>query len=254
MITLKLALRSLLKSPGFTSVAIITLALGIGANASMFSLLNTLMLRPLPLSDPDQMVQLYRSTSQDSKGGFSPADVLDFPEMSQDFGELAGAAPWGMSLSEPDQPAAMVDGARVTSNFFRVARVTPVMGRDFLRAQVYVEQSLQPRFPDVSADDLREAWQDILKRATLVQHHKISREELSVREHMSIVLRHLQGKRFVEFADLFPTDKGVPVLVVTFIAMLELAKECLIELTQATAFAPIYVRLAYTQADAPSVH
>jgi segregation and condensation protein A len=68
------------------------------------------------------------------------------------------------------------------------------------------------------------------------------------------VLRHLQGKRFVEFADLFPTDKGVPVLVVTFIAMLELAKECLIELTQAAAFAPIYVRLAYTQADAPSVH
>jgi segregation and condensation protein A len=132
--------------------------------------------------------------------------------------------------------------------------IIPVMGRDFLRAQVYVEQSLQPRFPDVSADDLREAWQDILKRATLVQHHKISREELSVREHMSIVLRHLQGKRFVEFADLFPTDKGVPVLVVTFIAMLELAKECLIELTQATAFAPIYVRLAYTQADAPSVH
>ena len=130
----------------------------------------------------------------------------------------------------------------------------PVMGRDFLRAQVYVEQSLQPRFPDVSADDLRLAWQDMLKRATLVQHHKISREELSVREHMSIVLRHLQGKRFVEFADLFPIDKGVPVLVVTFIAMLELAKECLIELTQAAAFAPIYVRLAYTQADAPSVH
>ncbi len=130
----------------------------------------------------------------------------------------------------------------------------PVMGRDFLRAQVYVEQSLQPRFPDVSADDLRLAWQDILKRATLVQHHKISREELSVREHMSIVLRHLQGRRFVEFADLFPIDKGVPVLVVTFIAMLELAKECLIELTQAAAFAPIYVRLAYTQADAPSVH
>ena len=132
--------------------------------------------------------------------------------------------------------------------------IIPVMGRDFLRAQVYVEQSLQPRFPDVSADDLRLAWQDILKRATLVQHHKISREELSVREHMSIVLRHLQGKRFVEFADLFPIDKGVPVLVVTFIAMLELAKECLIELTQAAAFAPIYVRLAYTQADAPSVH
>ena len=127
----------------------------------------------------------------------------------------------------------------------RLAEI-PVYGRDFLRAQVYVEQSLAPRFPDVSALDLQSAWRDILKRAKLVQHHKISREELSVREHMSIVLRHLQGKRFVEFGDLFDVARGHQVLVVTFIAMLELAKETLIELTQAEAFAPIYVRLAYT--------
>jgi segregation and condensation protein A len=122
----------------------------------------------------------------------------------------------------------------------------PQFGRDFLKAQVFIEQSLQPRFPDVHPLDLQEAWRDILKRAKLVQHHKISREELSVREHMSIVLRHLQGQRFVEFENLFDPAKGVPVLVVTFIAMLELAKETLIEITQAEAFAPIYVRLAYT--------
>ena len=124
----------------------------------------------------------------------------------------------------------------------------PQYGRDFLRAQIYVEQALQPRFPDVEMLDLQSAWRDILKRAKLVQHHKISREELSVREHMSIVLRHLQGRQFVEFGDLFDTSRGVPVVVVTFIAMLELAKETLIELTQAEAFAPIYVRLAYTPA------
>ena len=117
----------------------------------------------------------------------------------------------------------------------------PQYGRDFLRAQVYVEQSLAPRFPDVHVLDLQSAWRD-----KLVQHHKISREELSVREHMSIVLRHLQGKRFVEFGDLFDPSRGSQVLVVTFIATLELAKETLIELTQAEAFAPIYVRLAYT--------
>jgi len=122
----------------------------------------------------------------------------------------------------------------------------PHYGRDFLRAQVYVEQALVPRFPDVNALDLQSAWRDILKRAKLVQHHKISREELSVREHMSIVLRKLQGRKFVEFGDLFDVSQGSPVLVVTFIAMLELAKETLIELTQAEAFAPIYVRLAYT--------
>jgi len=122
----------------------------------------------------------------------------------------------------------------------------PQYGRDFLKAQVYIEQSLQPRFPDVSMDELQAAWRDILKRAQLVQHHRISREELSVREHMSIVLRKLQGRKFIEFEHLFDPTQGVPVLVVTFIALLELAKETLIEITQAEAYAPIYVRLAYT--------
>ncbi|MBP7567188.1 MAG: segregation/condensation protein A, partial [Burkholderiaceae bacterium] len=124
----------------------------------------------------------------------------------------------------------------------------PQYGRDFLKAQVYIEQSLKPRFPDVELADLRSAWADILRRAKLVQHHKISREELSVREHMSIVLRTLQGRKFVEFEHLFDVSRGTPVLVVTFIALLELAKETLIEITQAEAFAPIYVRLAYSPA------
>jgi segregation and condensation protein A len=124
----------------------------------------------------------------------------------------------------------------------------PQAGRDFWKAQVYIEQSLKPRFPDVNVVDLREAWADILKRAKLVQHHKISREELSVREHMSIVLRQLQGRQFVEFEKLFDVTRGTPVLIVTFIAMLELAKETLIDITQAEAFAPIYVRLAYAPA------
>ena len=124
----------------------------------------------------------------------------------------------------------------------------PQFGRDFLRAQVYVEQSLQPRFPDVHVVDLQEAWADIVKRARLVQHHVISREELSVREHMSIVLRKLQGQKFVEFEHLFDASRGMPVLVVTFIALLELSKEGLLDVTQAEAYAPIYVRLAYTPA------
>ncbi len=124
----------------------------------------------------------------------------------------------------------------------------PVIGRDFLRAQVTIEQSLKPRFPDVDAGELRDAWLDILKRAKLNQHHTITREQLSVREHMSIVLRRLQGRRFAMFEDLFDTSRGPQVLVVTFIAMLELSREHLLEVTQAEAFAPIYVRLAYQPA------
>jgi segregation and condensation protein A len=123
---------------------------------------------------------------------------------------------------------------------------TPQFGRDFLVAQAYIEQSLPTRFAEVSVTELQEAWTAILQRARLVQHHKITREELSVREHMSQVLKRLQGHRFVEFEALFNPEKGAPVLVVTFIALLELAKETLIEITQAEAFAPIYVRLAFT--------
>ncbi len=127
----------------------------------------------------------------------------------------------------------------------RLAEV-PQFGRDFLKAHIYVEQSLQPRFPDVELADIQQAWADILKRAKLVQHHKIRREELSVREHMSMVLKRLQGRRFAPFEELFDPSKGAPVLVVTLIALLELAKETLVEITQAEAFAPIYVRLAFT--------
>ncbi|WP_311222414.1 MULTISPECIES: ScpA family protein [unclassified Acidovorax] len=124
----------------------------------------------------------------------------------------------------------------------------PQYGRDFLKAQVHIEQSLVQRFPDVHVVDLQEAWRDIIRRARLVQHHRITREELSVREYMSHVLKALQGRRFVEFEDLFDPEQGSTVLVVTFIALLELAKETLIEITQAEAFAPVYVRLAYVPA------
>ncbi|MDL2354807.1 MAG: ScpA family protein [Pseudomonadota bacterium] len=124
----------------------------------------------------------------------------------------------------------------------------PQVERDFIRPQLFVEQSNVPSWPEVDATDLQRAWLDVLQRATLTQHHKISRQELSVREHMSAILRQLQSARFVEFADLFAGQGGVPIVVVHFVAMLELAKETLIEITQAEPFAPIYVRLAYSPA------
>ncbi len=121
----------------------------------------------------------------------------------------------------------------------------PQLGRDFVRAQVHIEASHTPVWPQMTLADLQSAWGDVLKRASLVAHHKISREELSVREHMTAILRQLQSARFVEFGELFDPTRGVPVLVVNFVALLELAKETLIEITQAEPFAPIYVRLAY---------
>ena len=153
---------------------------------------------------------------------------------------------------EPEDPRAELVRRLIEYEQMKLAAAKidalPLLGRDFLRAQVTIEQSLAPRFPDVDPDELRAAWADILKRARLNQHHTITREQLSVREHMSIVLRRLQGRRFAMFEDLFDVTRGPQVLVVTFIAMLELAREHLLEVTQAEAFAPIYVRLAYAPA------
>jgi len=154
--------------------------------------------------------------------------------------------------AEPEDPRAELVRRLLEYEKMKLAALRldalPLLGRDFLRAQVAIEQSLQPRYPDVDVNDLRAAWQDIFKRARLNQHHTITREQLSVREHMSIVLRRLQGRRFAMFEELFDAHRGPQVMVVTFIALLELAREHLLEVTQAEAFAPIYVRLAYTPA------
>ena len=122
----------------------------------------------------------------------------------------------------------------------------PLIGRDFLAAQVHLDQSqTHQQLPEVHLADLRGAWADVLRRARLTQHHHITREALSVREYMTIVLRKLRNRRFAEFQELFADDASVPVAVVTFVALLELARESLVEITQAQAYAPIYVRLAY---------
>ena len=119
-------------------------------------------------------------------------------------------------------------------------------GRDFWVPRVPIGHTLAPPLPEVTPLDLQQAWADIAQRARLVQHHRITREQLSVRETMAQVLKALQGRRFAPFEDLFDVQKGHAMLVVTFVALLELAKETLVEITQAEAFAPIYVRLAYT--------
>lgn len=119
----------------------------------------------------------------------------------------------------------------------------PVAGRDFSVVEVYIEQALVERMPGIAVAELSEAWRSILARAKMTKHHKITREQLSVRAHMSRILRTLAGGTFTEFSCLFEPDQGVPVLVVSFLALLELSRESLIEITQQSAFEPIYVRL-----------
>ncbi|TSA20361.1 MAG: segregation/condensation protein A [Betaproteobacteria bacterium] len=119
----------------------------------------------------------------------------------------------------------------------------PRVGRDFQPVSVWVERMTMSHLPEVSAEDLRHAWEAILQRARMNRHHRIGRQELSVREHMSRILRYLASQPHTLFTDLFPQAYGRPELIVTFLAMLELARERLLELTQVEAFAPIHVRL-----------
>ena len=121
----------------------------------------------------------------------------------------------------------------------------PQAGRDFFHPHIEIEKTTQIHLPHVSIEELQQAWQEILLRARFVQRHKIHREELSVREYMGRVLKTLQNCRFVAFEDLFENSSEIAEVVVTFIALLELVKESLVEITQAEVYAPIYVRLSY---------
>lgn len=127
----------------------------------------------------------------------------------------------------------------------------PQAEREFFWVETLVEKSLMIRQPEVSVDDLKAAWMAIVRQAGLKKHHKIGREELSVREHMGIILRTLQEKGgFVQFETLFDPDMGPPGLVVHFLAMLELGREKMIRITQTEAFAPIYINLSSGEPEA----
>ncbi len=123
----------------------------------------------------------------------------------------------------------------------------PQAGRDLMAVSVWIERTVTERLPDVNPQDLAQAWRSLLHRARLSAHHHVTREQLSVREYMTLILRQLNEAGLREFTELFDTSRGAPILVVTFIALLELVRESLVEITQSECFAPIYVKLAHAQ-------
>jgi segregation and condensation protein A len=149
--------------------------------------------------------------------------------------------------AEPEDPRAelvrrLLEYERMKKAAYALSEI-PVAGRDFSLVEVYIEQAIAERLPEIFVADLSEAWRSILARARMTKHHKITREQLSVRAHMSRIIRVLSPGAYVEFSQLFEPERGVPLLVVSFLALLELARESLIEITQQTPFDPIYVKL-----------
>lgn len=149
---------------------------------------------------------------------------------------------------EPEDPRAALVKRLLEYEQMKLAAerllAVPQAGRDFAPVSVKVDRVVLVRLPDVDPEDLRQAWLGLLARAKAAgHHHKVTREQLSVREHMTRVLRSLREHPYLEFRDLFRPERGVPELVVTLLAILELTKEYLVSVTQQAVFAPIYVRL-----------
>lgn len=120
----------------------------------------------------------------------------------------------------------------------------PQVGHEIVVARAYYEQIVEIQPPAVSLEELMVAWKSVLERAGHFKHHKISREELSVREHMSEILRKLKQHKMLEFSALFDVaNDGLSKLVVCFLAILELAREGLLHITQQEAYTPIYLQI-----------
>ena len=121
----------------------------------------------------------------------------------------------------------------------------PRLGRDVYQAAAEPpERKIIPMPPEVDLQDLIAAFQDVMKRASMYAHHHVQLESLSVRERMSSVLSKVSSTHFTRFADLFTIEEGRMGVVVSFLAILELVKESLLDLTQTEPYAPIHVKAA----------
>jgi len=128
---LRYSLRMLAKKPGFTTVAIITLAAGIGLNTAIFSVVNSILLRPLPYKEPERLVQVLETSSANPASGVSPNNLIDWRKQARSFEEMGAYWFWLFTLTGTSEPTE-VSGMKVSANFFTVLGVTPLMGRTFL--------------------------------------------------------------------------------------------------------------------------
>jgi hypothetical protein len=129
---LRFALRQLLKNPGFTAVAVLTLALGIGATTAIFSVVHAVLLQPLPYPEPDRLVRIHETIPVRGveRVPVSVANYLDWRRQASSFAEMAAHRWVDINLTGAGEARRLV-GARVTSGFFGVLGVPPILGRSF---------------------------------------------------------------------------------------------------------------------------
>src|SRR6202451_2212607 len=130
---LRFGTRTLRKNPGFTAIAVLTLALGIGANTSLFSVVNGVLLNPLPYPHPEQLVTLHESKPNFKTGSISYPNFRDWQKDNHTFSSMAVSRSYSFSLTNLGE-AEQIQGQFVTSDFFPILGVNPVMGRSFVHS------------------------------------------------------------------------------------------------------------------------
>ena len=128
----RFSLRSLLKRPGFTAIALLALALGIGANTAIFSLVNAVILQPLPYRDPDRLISVYGTRNRSTQGSVGPTDFLDYRSQIKTFEQFAasGSMMLPMNLTGSGEPERL-NASIITGNYFDTFGVRPALGRGF---------------------------------------------------------------------------------------------------------------------------
>jgi len=131
---IRYALRVLGKNPGFAAISVLTLALGIGANTALFSVVHGVLLKPMPYENPEQLVDVYWTTPNDQKFPFSFPDFLDCQKQNRVFSLMAGYRWENFSLVGIGEPERL-SGERVSAEFFSLLSIKPIIGRTFLREE-----------------------------------------------------------------------------------------------------------------------
>jgi segregation and condensation protein A len=166
--------------------------------------------------------------------------------------------PQSEAAEEADPRAELVRRLQEYERFKRAAAdldQLPRLERDVFVAQAeLVERAAAPLLPEVALKEMLLAFSDVIQRAAMFAHHHVQRERLSVRQRMSEIIARLQGGGLVDFAQLFRVEEGRMGVTVTFVALLELLREGLLDIVQADSFAPLHVRAAAPRADQPAAN
>ncbi|MBT8116553.1 MAG: segregation/condensation protein A [Gammaproteobacteria bacterium] len=202
----------------------------------------------IPVADITRQYVEYIELMQDMQLELAGEYLVMSATLAEIKSRMLLPRPAGDEEDEDDPRAELIRRLQEYERYKQAAEdidTLPRLGRDVFQAGAEApDQKVVQLPPEVELQDLIAAFQDVMKRASMYAHHHVQLEALSVRERMSIVLSKISSGRFTPFTELFTVEEGRMGVVVTFLAILELVKESLLDLTQSEPYAPIHVKAA----------